>query len=277
MNRAATDMSGVAPTVALKRTIKRSPVWPLMRPLIRPRKLHLFEIGAPKTGTLSIAALFAGSYRSLHEPRVDELAKWAVTRKSGTANESQLRKELRRRDRELWLDCEASHMLVHVVDLLVQEFPKAKFVLTVREPHAWLRSNIDQCLNHPREKLPPYYRALRDVNFGTPPVRYPDEEEVLAKHGLHGIDGFLSYWRWHNSIVIESVPSDRLLIIRTSQLSDELDRIADFAGVPKGQLAAEKRHSHASPKRHNLLAQISSQYIGKKVEAYCSDMAWLLG
>jgi len=51
----------------VKETVKQTPLWPILRP----RRIHMYGVGAPKTGTVSLAQLF-GNYRTAHEAHVSE-------------------------------------------------------------------------------------------------------------------------------------------------------------------------------------------------------------
>lgn len=253
----------------LRSWVVQSPLWPLLRP----RRFHVFGVGAPKTGTHSIARLFQ-YFRSGHEAHavetIEVLKKWKNDQLLG----SELRKALRRRDRTWRLECDVAHFLGPFTPYLVDLFPDAKFILTVREPRSWLRSVIDQCINNSRERLldlTPQCRwaQLRDLYYGPPPNEYPPEEMPLKEYNLHTISGFLEHWTEHNRTVLDHVPSDRLLVVRTKNISQSLSRIASFVGVERDSLRERQRHAYEAPERHHILEDIDAHYLNRKIRRHC--------
>lgn len=249
--------------------VVRSPLWPLLRP----RGFHVFGVGAPKTGTHSIARLFQ-NYRSAHEAHgvetIEVLRKW----KNDELTESELRDALRRRDRAWRLECDVAHFLGLFTPYLLDLFPEAKFILTVRKPRSWLRSVIDQCINNSRERLldltpQDRWALLRDLYYGPPPDEHPPEETALNEYNLHTISGFLEYWAEHNRTILEHVPSERLLVIQTQNISQSLSRIAAFLGVDCDSLRKMQSHTYEAPERHVLLEDVSDQYLDRKIEQHC--------
>jgi hypothetical protein len=233
----------------------------------------VFGVGAPKTGTHSIARLFQ-NFRSGHEGHgvetIELLHKW----KNDERSEADVRQALRRRDRNWRLECDVAHFLGPFTPHLCDLFPDAKFILTVREPRSWLRSVIDQCMNNSRERLldlTPQYRwaQLRDLYYGPPPNEYPAEETPLEEYNLHTISGFLEHWAEHNRTVLDHVPSDRLLVLRTKNISQSLSSIASFVGVERGSLRKRHRHAYEAPERHHVLKDINAQYLDRKIRQHC--------
>nr|WP_272506448.1 sulfotransferase [Salinibacter ruber] len=181
---------------------------------------------------------------------------------------------MRTRDRKRRLHFESTNFLVYLCDHLVEIFPDAKFICTVRSPGSWLRSNIDQCLNNPRDRLAEsadHYRRLRDLNYGAPPDEYPPEEAPLAEHNLHSLSGFLEYWSWHYERVLDEVPKDRLLILKTEELDTALPRIARFMDVSRRSLSRPKR-ANVSSEDHGILDPIDEKYIDKKTQKICGKV-----
>jgi hypothetical protein len=254
----------------LKRTIRRSRLGELLR------KRHIFGVGLPKAGTESIARLFGGRLRSAHEPRYQETIAFACAFESGQLSHDNLRTLLIERDRELRLDCEASHVVARFTPFLVEVFPKATFILTIREPLSWLDSAINQCINLPTTNANPGFLPwlqLRELNYGPIPTSRPDAERPLDDFGLHSLDGMLTYWKRHVKTVIDSVPASRLLVLRVEDLSNSIGSIARHVGLPERMLAVEKHHTHKAPMRHHVLARIPPDYLHEKVLFNCGGLA----
>lgn len=253
----------------LRRVIKRSPLGRLLR------RRHLYCVGLPKAGTESVAKLFGKAFRSAHEPQYRETIELACAAGEHRLAPEDVRRALLSRDRDLRLDVEASHVLARFCPELVEIFPAAKFILTVRQPLSWLDSEINQCINYPRSNaaagFAPWIR-LRDLNYGPPPDSRPEQEGALAQFGLHSLDGFLSYWARHIDAVLDAVPASRLLIVPVESLSRQVSTIARFAQVRDRQLAHDLAHSHRAPVRHDVLLQIPPEYLRAKVDAHCGRL-----
>lgn len=255
-------MTNVLPPI--KHAIKKTPLWSLLRP----RQFHAYGVGAPKTGTVSLARLL-GEYRARPEPHTEEIV--ALLRSSET--EAEMCKRLHERDQRWRLECEVGYYLIYVCGVLANEFPEAKFICTVRAPRPWLRSIIDQCINNTRSELPNGYRWLRDYSFGPVPDQYPTKEKPLARYGVHRLTGYLSYWAFHYRTALDILPAERCLFILTKDLSRTPERIANFVGVPVSSLKVEDSHAHKTSEKHGLLEEIGNDYVQKKIDEHCRDVA----
>lgn len=252
-----------APLEKIKPKIKETPLWSILRP----RRIHVYGVGAPKTGTVSLSRLF-GHFRTAHEAHLEQ----TVSLIQSDFSRKKLRDHLHRRDRKWRLECEVGYPLVYVCGALSAAFPDAKFICTVRAPRSWLRSIIDQCINKPREEIPSVYRRLRDHSFGPIPEKYPPQEQPLARNGVHSLSGYLSYWAYHYRTVLDDLPAGRRLLVRTRYLSDISQTIADFVGVSESDLQTNRAHEHKTSRTHGVLEQVEQTYLRKKIDEHCSDV-----
>lgn len=185
--------------------------------LMTPRKAHLYCVGTAKSGTHSIAAVFGNQLKSAHEPESEKIIDIILDLAAGCIDEQELRRYVLKRDRKLWLDVDSSQLNYFLLDKLVELFPAAKFILTIRNPYTWLDSFINHQLSHESSEN---WDRLRDFRFRPDIYAHGKEELVLKEKGLYTLDGYLSYWAQHNRTVIETVPKERLLIIRTDKISE---------------------------------------------------------
>lgn len=232
------------------------------------RRLRLFGIGSPKSGTHSLEGVFAGHYRTAHEPEALTLVDLLVAVAEGRATESDLRAYLRSRERRLRLEVNCAGLNGLVVEQLVEVVPKARFVLTLRDPFDWLTSLVDHSL---RGDPAPAYVRLRELRYGADRI-HPREERALADAGLFTLDGYLRSWAERNERALAVVPEDRLLVVRTDELGSRLGDIAAFAGVPRSTLDADRTHEYAAPSRSGLLDQLDADYVRTRVLAHCEPL-----
>jgi hypothetical protein len=234
-----------------------------------PRRFHAYCVGAGKTGTHSIAGLFARHYRAAHEPEALWTIDTILSAAQGRLSSPRLEKHLGRRDRRLWLELESSTLCYNFIRTLVYLFPDAKFILTIRDCYSWLDSVTNE---HFRVRSPDEWYRLRDLRFGAAGLEHPPEERTLADHHVYTLDGYLAYWLRHNRTVIETVPAARLLIVRTDRIRAELPRIAEFVEVPLDTLDQSQVHSYRAKQRFDLLAQIPPDYLEAKANAHCGEL-----
>lgn len=90
----------------VKSAVKRTPLWPLLRP----RRIHIYGVGAPKTGTYSVAELFS-EYRAGHEAHPDTSLRIIQEERDDTLSRDDVYRRLRQRDRRRRLEAEAAHFL----------------------------------------------------------------------------------------------------------------------------------------------------------------------
>ena len=236
------------------------------------KKMHVYCIGAPKTGTMSVAEIFRKPFRAAHEPQPKESIEFVIAFRTGEIDRPEALDLLKLRDKLLALDCEAAHYLVFFAPLLVEAFPDAQFLFPIRHPRSWLRSVIDQTINSERDYLPEHHVQLRDLNYGPVSRKRPPEEKALGQYpDLHGLSGYLTYWADHHGRVLDAIPSGRLFLFETSELSSSLDEMATFLGIDSSYLIREKSHAHAAPQRHGVLDSVPSEYVDGLIAEICGS------
>jgi hypothetical protein len=242
--------------------------------LVRPRRVHLYGIGAPKSGTTSTARLFSESFRTAHEPFLQDTIELVRAKLDSSASPEDVRQQLRKRDRLQRYEVESNALLVYVAGDLAALFPSARFICTVRPPYDWLRSAARQHVYVSVDEIAaPNARSIRPALYHVlDPEAYPAEEAPLAEQGAWNVDAYLRFWCDHYRRALSDVPADRLLLLPTSRISSSLDRVAEFAGCSASDLAASK--SHANRSRHSVdpLSEVYDRYVREKIEQTCRPM-----
>lgn len=244
-----------------------------------PRRIHLFGIGTAKSGTESISKIFSNSYRAKHEPRSDNVIRKIIKYNSGYLNDSELKNYLLKRDQQLRLEVESSHLLVHFLPQLMSLFPNSLFINTVRHPKKWLSSIIDQNLNssiNPHMKkwnIMYHWWKYADLKYGPAEKEFfPKQEACLEKYhkcGVRSLNSFLDNWIWHNNFILDNVPKDKLLVIRTDDISESINLIADFCNIDRNTLSLSKSHSNKTTNKSYLLEKIDESYIDSIISKKC--------
>lgn len=239
-------------------------------PVLRPRRFHAFGVGMPKSGTHSLEAVFGG-YRAWHEPRMAQFMQIARQRTEGELTDTRAREILRGLDRRMWLEFNSSWINYFLLEMLVDEYPEARFIFTIRDCYSWLDSIFNQLLGRDHGDYESQFQRWYGDSL-TREATHKDGEKVLEEHGLWPLDGWLRFWNKHNTGVLNLVPSDRLLIVRTPDIRHDIPRMAEFMGVPVDTLDTGRSHQYKADKKFGLLSRIDGEYLRESVDKNCKDL-----
>jgi hypothetical protein len=230
------------------------------------RQTRVYCLGAAKTGTTSFAAMFEENYRSEHEPNVPELTQKVIDFHKGKLSNKDCKQWLIDRDKTLELDVEASHPLGYMAPLLAETFPEAKFVITIRDPLSWLRSRLDFHLI----KQPTEWNNYRQYIWSKGHTSYSDNEILLKEKGLFSLDGYLSQYAEQYEILFGTLPKDRTLLVKTNELSNSVEKLASFIGLPSSKI--DIRHNNKVNKKLNILDDLDPHFVEQKIMQHCSKL-----
>jgi hypothetical protein len=236
------------------------------------RQCHAYGVGMAKSGTHSLAAIFQ-QYRALHEPQPEQMIRAILAAASGALTPEKQVAFLVQRERDLQLEIDVSQLNYFFIVELVNLFPGAKFILTVRDCYSWLDSLINHQLGRDASDC---WALLRDLRFGRQPPSYGVEEQILAENGLYTLDGYLSYWNTHNRKVLDVVPAERLLVVRVNELPRSLPTLAGFLGLPVEKLDLSQAHVFPAERRFGILKQLNRDFLDAKVAQHCGELMRLL-
>jgi hypothetical protein len=239
-----------------------------LRPLLVRRRFQVYGVGTARSGTHSLTSLFASGYRASHEPLHERLMAMILERHAGTLSSAALRAELRERDRTLWLELDSSQLNYFVLQDLRAIAPDAKFILTARDCRSWLTSFIDHQISGPTSER---WVQMRKLRFERKEP-HPPEERALKERGLFTLDGYLGYWARHNREVLETVPSDRLLVLPTERIDQSGAELARFLSIDPSLLAPSRAHSNKAVKKHDILAELDPGYLEDAFQRNCADV-----
>jgi hypothetical protein len=245
--------------------------WPrgLMRESRVRRRFHAYCVSMGKSGTHSLAETFGERYRASHERDAPYLVSLMLDAERGAIGARRLAWYIRARDQRRRWEMESSMLLLPFLDILVREFPRARFILAIRDCYSWLDSQLNQHLAN--RAPPPSWRRFRELKFGVP-AGHPREERALAELGLFTLDGYLASWAEHNRRVLAAVPRDRLLVIRTHEIARDLPAIAEFVGVPADTVSASRAHSYKAAVRLDVPSRLDPAYLEERFEAHCGEL-----
>lgn len=248
--------------------VKHYPKIPGYR-LMKPRRCQVFGVGSPKTGTHSLTSIFERNFRALHEAEVKPQIELLLRHRKGLCRPGEIRQWFIDRSHRLWLDCDVSHLHGHFAADIADAIPEAKFILTLREPRSWLDSAFNQTLGRP---VSGHWADLRTAVYGEKPDHYPEPEKALQALGLYPISQYLDRWAERIERVSATIPQERLLILKTRELENSAERIADFCGVDRHQLSTKEAHRFPAAKKAGVLDGIDNEYLENLVSGRCGAL-----
>jgi hypothetical protein len=235
------------------------------------RRIRIYCVGAAKTGTHSVESLFKRRYRAAHEPLLFDLLDMLDSTGNGPLPDAEAaRSFLKRRDAALGLELESSHMLGRFVAPLASAFPNSPFILTVREPIDWLNSMLNDQLKMSRS--PEAHRWMRIYTSCIGPHATGQAEAPLAALDLYPLRAYLEYWRSHYQHVLQSIPPERLLVLATESLAQQLDVIERRLRLKAGSLDQGGAHTYVNPAKGDLVGQLGRDYVAEQVERHCGEI-----
>lgn len=239
-----------------------------LRARVTPRRFHAFGIGIGKTGTHSLAGIFQTRYRAAHQPQSQLTQDWIHSYQT-SSDTLPTRAFLLQRDRALWLELEASTYLTEILPELVVLFPNAKFILTLRDCYTWLNSVLNYALQVRQTERG---RRARERTYGQNGRTYTAGDEILESFGLYSIHDYLAGWAQRNARALEFTPAERLLVIRTHELTNSLPQIAQFLNLPIATLDARRTHLYKAPTDFEILRRVDREYLESQVQLHCQPL-----
>ena len=235
------------------------------------RRAHVYCVGAGKSGTHSIAALFGGTVRVRHEPQAGQLIDKILAWRGGALSQTQITDWIRERDRRLALEVDSSFLNFDLIEILLREFPEARFILTLRDCYSWLESALNH-MARVRDTIDPRWIRIWDLRFRTPESVHAPEERVLKENRFASLDNYFGCWAARNGHVLERVPPERLFVVRTDEITKRAYEIAEFAGLPRRVVRPERAHAYANPVKAGYLRQIPREFLESKAQQHCESL-----
>ena len=72
--------------------------------------------------------------------------------------------------------------------------------------------------------------------------------------------------------MLDAVPPERLLIVRTEEIGDRLDDLAAFVGVPAETLDPEQAHGFKARAKFGLLDEIDPDHLQGRIDELCGPV-----
>ena len=244
------------------------------RPLAK--RFHVLTVGLPRTGSTSLYTLFA-NFRAGNEFMERETVARLVQRHRSRLTQVELERYLRRRHAEADLEMDSAsfhHLYLH---FLVEEYPDARFIMTIRSPYDWANSYIRMIMGWHRrftaagDPLPEWMEDYGAMLFGTFSWSWVASAAAVAERAEPLTDAFIRHWADANRRTLALLPAGRSLVVHTEALSQSCERIARFAGVAPERLT-DQHHANAHPDPSDLLAGLGRGRVNACARAHGADV-----
>ncbi len=228
-------------------------------------KFKAYNVGIGKTGTLSMATIF-GNYRSEHQFEMTEILQAIKYLEKENISREQFVDCIMKRDLKACLEMDSSGHHFFYLDILAEKFPEAKFIFVIRDCYSWFDSVINM-LHLPNSG----FTSPGKYDFDHLKPICEDKTVLISKLPEH-IEGPLGFWAEANQKAINTLPRDRSLMIRTHEISQRIDKIADFIGIPADTLIRERSHTNKGRTKLNILHAVDGGFFEEKVNDICSPL-----
>ena len=236
------------------------------------RQFRLYALGLPKTGTVSLHAIF-GKFRSGHEFWQWDTNQEYIQYKERAISRDEFHKFLLIRDAAACLEMDSAYFNQYYIDILSEEFADAKFICLIRDPKSWVKSQINCFMDTTKEAL----QSERLENGF--PFDLPHGDQVSRDKFLQNIDEHIevTFKSWANAYQAilrqtEKLSPERFCYIRTNEISQKLGSIAKFAGISETELRAENVHSNKSVYQLDALKMVSPDLIAQYYNRHCKEL-----
>jgi len=225
--------------------------------------MKVFCTGLFRTGTTTMQEMFARSFSSDHEFQLQDQLGVFERRLLGTISDAEIRKFIHTRSAAKPLDMDSCGAHFSIVDFLVEEFPDAKFLLTLRDIYSWMNSCVGKLLGDFTGGWGSRAGALMNCLDVLPDGRFllTDQQNMKVR-----LEQMAKIWTGVNQRVIAAVPKERLLIVYTEELVERSGEIAAFCGIDSDLL--DPIHANAGPNA-NFLQCFDSEQIEEVVQMHC--------
>lgn len=232
------------------------------------RRIFGFGVGTSKTGSHSLAAMFAGRYRAVHEAEPLGVARLMRGRARGRLTEAEIGRRIQRRVARMNLELDVAPFHGPFVEHYAELFPGARCVHLHRDVYSWFDAQVNQ---HVGRYAPFAYREIRRHLYGAQRATDP-REGALVEYGMGPLRSYLLAWADQNRRMLASLPDGRTLRVRTFELSRKVEELADFFAVPVETLNAERAHAFSARVKLGVIERIDADYFNAAVREICGDV-----
>lgn len=234
------------------------------------RRFHAYNVGLPRTGTTSLAAIFS-AWNSAHEYALQNATMDIVDHLSGRLGREEFVKRVVQREQASDIEMNSSSFNHEFLDVLQTHFPQARFVFTIRDCWSWTHSllHIFDCVRPMPAGLANYARLAMEIPVPETVAEIDDPVDGRYRQ----VAAALAYWARANQRVLARLPAARSLVLRTSEIGRSLPQLADHVGVAIDSLRSDRSHQRQSAPHLSILHDLDADWLTAQArEAGCDAL-----
>jgi hypothetical protein len=211
--------------------------------------------------------IFKRSFRADHEYMLMPTLSAVIGLATGETTRSRFVEFVVQRDATGDLEVDAAGFHYLYADVLLDLHPRARFILTMRDCYSWLNSCIgllsdDFYRSEKAEFIGNFINNLNQMPDGSFTWTTRPRCKVCLKQ-------LMKMWSAANASLVRRIPADRLLVLRTGDLTNSIPAIAEFSGVAANDLDVD--HANKGPGL-NFLSCFDGERLERLVQRYCGHL-----
>ncbi len=233
------------------------------------RRFRAYVVGLSKTGTNSLYGIF-GNYACAHDFWQGATREHLIAFRRGAGTRAMLAEFMHERDRAACAELDAGNMLVHVIDVLAELFPEAKFVGLIRDPFSWVNAQVNY-FTLPEHQALTTAELPSGFPFDLPRGVNSAKTELIQNFPRYAED-IIAYWANSTRAMLAQLPAERSLVIRTHEIAMRVDDLAQFIGVPVETLRRDQTHLNRAQYHVNALQLCDREFLRGVFDTHCNDL-----
>lgn len=146
--------------------------------------------------------------------------------------------------------------------MLPELFPKAKYIVTYRQPLSWLNSRLNYHEGKQPEEWKPYREHIWSRHFNG----YDKEETYLKEQGLYSLSAYLKQYAEQYLLLLQHLPPQQTLLIKTEDINKSADKIENFCLGPNNTKKVKAVETNKFKPRGNILDNLDQAYVVRMID-----------
>lgn len=233
----------------------------------KPLQFKCCRVGLLQSGSNAMRLMFDRNYLAEHEFMVDASCNRIKRYINNKITYDDIRKFILTRDMTGHCEFDSAYYLHYFMPILSKHFQDIKFIFNIRDCFSWFNCILNYILNH-RLSNNEYNGQLE---IGLSECYINNRDELIGKIPFI-IDDILSFWSNENEKILEMLPEGRSLIVRTHEIYDKINEIAQFMEIPVESLDRGATLAFPKEKNHGMLHEINYDFLYSRFTEHCSKL-----
>jgi len=233
-----------------------------------PRKFKCYRVGLLQTGSNSMRLMFSRNYNEA----LEFMAKESLDIMAGYSRNELSWEDVRcfalRRDCLGHFEMDSAYFIHYFLPILTQHFQNSKVIFNIRDCYSWLNCVVNFVVN---QRIINNNKAWSTFMLGLPECFVENKQDMINKLPLF-IDQMLSFWTNENKKILQMLPEGRSLIIKTHEIYDKVEDIAQFLNIPVESIDRDRALTFPKVINHNILHELSYDFLNSRFNEHCREL-----